>query len=619
MSITAKYYLFVFSIFFCFSSFSQVNEIQELKMKVSENQSRDTVIEALLQLGEKYASVNVDSSILYFEKSYQLSLQGKKSEHHYKITNALGLMYQDKDPTISASYYYECLEEVEQLPDGESLLSVIYLNIGSLHRQNGEADKALEFFNRSMVLMQSAQDSLGVAECYNNIGSTHMMIGEIDKGVEFWTISLELKLLINESLSAANNMSNLAGYYKDTDQLDLAFQYSTEALSIFIQHEYHEKTANTYDILGDIWSKKRNWKKAIESYERAVQLLNDIESESSLVPIYKDMGIALYEDGQNKKARHIFNKWESQLQIENRSATNREILEVAAEYESEKKIKEITLLKQEKELTEVKSQKNEEELGRKRLQTNLLISVSTLLAILLLLSWYFIKQKKKTALELESQRDLVQEKNKLIEEALDQKEILLKEVHHRVKNNLEIISSLIELQSYAISDEKTAELMLNWQNRINSIAMIHRDLYNSDNLKTVKVGSYIDNLVFNISNIYKNKSSIEVYSNLDFSISLHINKTIPLGLIVNEVVSNAYKHAFLNKDGGKVEVSLSTLDDGLIKLTVKDDGSGYTRNEKNTNPESLGLRLVNILVQQLNGSINIDNTHGSKTEIIFNR
>ncbi|AUM12642.1 sensor histidine kinase [Ketobacter alkanivorans] len=191
-----------------------------------------------------------------------------------------------------------------------------------------------------------------------------------------------------------------------------------------------------------------------------------------------------------------------------------------------------------------------------------------------------------------------------LKSALKEKEVMLAEIHHRVKNNLQIIDSLIAMQLDNVDDEKARFLLTDSQNRIKSMAVIHQTLYQSQDFSNVDIATVITGLVNNLSHSYgdSSRSDIKVYVDAE-AIALPIESSIPLGLIVNELVSNAFKHAFPNKRPGEIRISLSLTPEQKIKLEINDNGIGMPTQRDST--DSLGLRLVEALSDQLEATLTI--------------
>ena len=215
-------------------------------------------------------------------------------------------------------------------------------------------------------------------------------------------------------------------------------------------------------------------------------------------------------------------------------------------------------------------------------------------------------------------RDVSERKRneKMLQNSLNEKEMLLKEIHHRVKNNLMIISSLLNLQSRYIEDEVSKNIFKESQNRTRSMALIHERLYQSTDLKRIDFGDYIRTLSNDLYNTYvldRNliKLNVEVGE-----IMLDIDISIPLGLIINELVTNCLKHAIPVGKSGEINIQFQTLDN-KYQLEVKDDGIGFPENIDYKNTDSLGLRLVTSLTEQIDGEIELNNMSGTSFKITF--
>jgi PAS domain S-box-containing protein len=205
-----------------------------------------------------------------------------------------------------------------------------------------------------------------------------------------------------------------------------------------------------------------------------------------------------------------------------------------------------------------------------------------------------------------------------IRASLEEKDVLLKEVHHRVKNNMQVISSLLNLQSRHISDAGVLEMFRESQRRIRSMALIHERLYQSSDLSRIEFSQYLQNLATHLFHFYQVDSSRIRLSMDTEEIFLNINTAIPCGLIVNELVSNALKYAFPNGRNGEVTLELHRImGDGYV-LRVKDDGVGFPEGLDFRRTDSLGMQIVVTLVNQIDGRLDLQSQGGTSFTIEFN-
>jgi two-component sensor histidine kinase len=224
-------------------------------------------------------------------------------------------------------------------------------------------------------------------------------------------------------------------------------------------------------------------------------------------------------------------------------------------------------------------------------------------------------EEKQHVLETE-----IAEKNKLnrkLETALKEKEILLSEIHHRVKNNLAVISGLIDLQNFYIKDEVASNMLKESRNRIKSIAVLHEKLYESKTLDRVHVKAFVDELIYyNSLSIPANMSNIKVHQHID-DVELDMEKALAFSLLLNELLTNAYKHAFFNKTEGNISITLKKTENKL-QLTFSDDGIGFDAKKIN-NDSSLGLNLIEAFSNQLSGKLDVTSKEdqGTSYELEF--
>ena len=261
------------------------------------------------------------------------------------------------------------------------------------------------------------------------------------------------------------------------------------------------------------------------------------------------------------------------------------LVEALTEYETEKKEKEIELLNSKNKIQTLQSQR------QALFFTTGIIGLSLLALILIYL--FYIKQK-----------------------SLKEKELLLKEIHHRVKNNLQIVSSLLSIQHRRIKDEQAAEAILESKNRVQSMALIHQKLYENDNLSSLDAKDYVTQLVESIFSSYKiNQERIKCYIDIH-KVKLDVDVLIPLGLIINELVTNSLKHAFPNSNEGKIDIQLRKEKD-KVAMSVYDNGIGLPPQRELEQSRSFGFRMIRAFAQKLKASLNIVRKDGTVINISF--
>lgn len=213
--------------------------------------------------------------------------------------------------------------------------------------------------------------------------------------------------------------------------------------------------------------------------------------------------------------------------------------------------------------------------------------------------------------EIEGQKDVIEKQNQ-------KNELLLKEIHHRVKNNLQTISSLLNLQSAHIEDDSVKEVVQAGQHRVKSMALIHQKLYQRENLAGIEMQDYLQTLgdsLFDTFGVDREWITFEVQMP---EVELDVDTAVPIGLIVNELITNSLKYAFPSGRAGVITVSLNRKEDNKLSLLVKDNGIGKQDDEGASSGTSFGSRLIHLLSLQLNGKLSADYAKGTAVQLLFN-
>ena len=334
-------------------------------------------------------------------------------------------------------------------------------------------------------------------------------------------------------------------------------------------------------------------------------LLYDEFEKSNDLPFLKSISQALsriyINEGDTEKAFHYLSVYDWTTDSIYSSEKANALQEAKVKFETDKK--EAALVLNQTRLAESKA--------LIQAQTRYLWAVGIGLTLALILGIiaivaFFQKRKANMLLEIQNQK---------IEKQNQEKALLLKEIHHRVKNNLQVVSSLLELQSDTLEDPAAIDAALEGQSRVKSIALIHQKLYQTEHLDRIDFKDYVEQLVGSIAETYEQQS---VSKNIEIEkISLDIDTAIPVGLILNELISNAYKYALKDTESAHLNVTLNRNADNSFELIVADNGKGLPENFSLSKLNSLGLQLVEGLTRQLKGSFEYYNEEGANFRILF--
>jgi two-component system, chemotaxis family, CheB/CheR fusion protein len=206
----------------------------------------------------------------------------------------------------------------------------------------------------------------------------------------------------------------------------------------------------------------------------------------------------------------------------------------------------------------------------------------------------------------------------LIRDSLTEKEVLLREIHHRVKNNLQIVSSLLSLQSNRVADPQTVEILQDSQNRVRSMALIHQSLYQSSNLANLNFAEYIQILVNNLFTSYSvDRAAVALHVDVEPGIAIDVDRAVLCGLIVNELVTNAFKHGFVGNLPGEIAIELTTSDDNILTISIANNGQELPSDFDVHKVQSMGLNLVISLIKQLRGDLKVETGTMTIFKLIF--
>jgi two-component sensor histidine kinase len=246
---------------------------------------------------------------------------------------------------------------------------------------------------------------------------------------------------------------------------------------------------------------------------------------------------------------------------------------------------------------------------------NLVLSVVSTSLLTLLLTWMIGKQNEEILIQNKTLKDA----QDAVKSALKEKEVLLAELHHRVKNNLAIISGLLNLQSDATSNTEARQVISDSRNRIMSMALVHRMLFENPTLKNIDLGKYTSELVLELLHSSNMERHVDVNNDYD-QVIMPVSKSIPLGLIVNEIVTNSIKYAFKAGSGtrGALSLSIKRESGSRVKMVVQDNGRGFPENYNFDHPSvSLGIFLIKTLAEQIDGEVRFLSDQGARIELVF--
>jgi two-component system, sensor histidine kinase PdtaS len=486
-------------------------------------------------------------------------LDNKKS---FAMTlNNVGNVYKDlKKIDKSLEYYNQSIKIKEEIEDFHGLAMTLN-NIGLLYHNNREYEKAKEHYNQSLIMKRQIGDLHGEAMTLNNIGLSFEVEKDYRKALEYYQKSISIKEQIGDQYGLVMSMINTATVYREIGNYSKCYVYLLESEKIALEIGATTQLRDCYQRLYETYELQKKPHEALKYYKYYIAVKDSIMSENS----YKNIEELQAQYGNKEK----------QLTIQN--LTKKEALNKA-------------------QLAE-----NRAVIARKNITTISLIIGLFISLVLIVLFFVNAKQRNK--------------RNAALNKALQEKEVLFKEVHHRVKNNFQVISSLLNLHANNSENEAVQKALGEAKDRIGSMSLVHEKLYQSKDLTKIKMDEYVSQLIMHLNDSFD--SQIEFASILKIeNVYLDIETVIPLGLIFNELITNSIKYAFKGRTDNTIEIGIKKTDN-KVEVKYRDNGIGLPQDFNLDNLDSLGLNLVQILVIQIQGTLAVNTDNGTRYSFDF--
>lgn len=611
------------------------------------SQSDTTVINEKNNRAWTSRMFDLDSSIILSEEAFLLinkipesqNLSKNWKEKALAKTNYyLGIFYSDRgDPTLSFDHFSKALKISTALNDAYGM-SQAFGGMGNAYLTEGNLSKASENYFKALNLHEKRKDKRGVAVQLANIGNIASAQGQYPKALDYYTRALALAEELHDSIRIAIQLGNIGIVYYEQKNLPKALEYYFRALKISEATRNKKGVAMNLNNIASIYKDEKNYPKALEYFSRSLKLAEEYGNKDHIASFIGNIGILymLQNDFQKSESyllkalkiseeigateaiqefegalSELYSKWgKDKLALEhfkkhisardtvfNIAAAEKSVrLEMNYDFEKKQAIdnaihqKQVLLLE-----AENKTQK----------QLRLFLFVILGLALLLLFVLrraYKNKTRIATFLTEEGQR----------------KETLLQEVHHRINNNLQIISSLLSLQANNVADERLFGYLKQSQSRIQSLSVLHELLFQKDSPLDIDMKEYLEQVLHFHKDVLSGKLlNVTMEINVS-SIQFPTKIAVPIALIINELVTNSIKYAFEEKETGQIGVELyaSETKKGSWILKVSDTGKGMPA-ETGMRKESLGLRLVNLMAKQIGAAITRNDSPGASFTLAF--
>jgi len=528
----------------------------------------------------------LDSSVYYYNRSLAIYLQQKDTANINTIENNLSMIYEDiglYDKALESAF--DVLARLNlQKPD--RTLASSYNTIGTVYKRIGEYDNALIYYNKSLNVRRDIGYTTGVGQSYNNIGEMYITMHRYDSALVNLKRAEKIKRDAADQKGLSTTLNNIGEVYLAQHDVAKAQSYFTEALEIKKNVGERLGEIMVLNNLGRLGTERKDFVTAEHYLNEAENLTHQVRSLEQLAANLT-LKINLYKASSNFQKAF---RYAEELFIIKDSVLNqnkaKNLMAIDILYETEKKEKQIDQLKQQKVLQDV-------EISSSKTWIQSLIVIASLISVIGVLLFYLFRTSQKNKRKVET---------------------LLKELHHRVKNNLQILSSVLSLQSNQLTDQTAIQAVKSSEGRVNAMALIHRKLYAGNESRAVDLKGYIVELLEYLMHSYGyNKNRLNLVIDMN-PLIIDVDKAIPIGLVLNELISNSFKHAYLGIENPELIIAVKTQPNNQIQIVLHDNGKGFTPTDS-AETRSFGLTMTKTLVNELRGKMDVVTDRGTKYTI----
>ena len=536
-----------------------------------------------------------------------LSLQLYKSIN-FKALHAVYILYSNiyyTDGNYKQALNYGLMALKSALSVGDSSMSLCQINnyIGIILGRLKESKKAIAYYQDALKIAEKHDDNDAVLQVMGNIVDSYIELKMPDEALDFMRTLPKKLLKPGDDESYIYTPLSYLVIYNELKRYAAVQYYCDQILELIKLHRPSDKILHKfYSLLIGFYLQSKQYASANMHIQTLDSLGRKIGDPHRMKEDYYLRFRLDTAQGHYKSATENLLKYQTLHDSLFNETTSRQIKQLEVEYETEKNKNEITLLNQ-------KNQLQQNRLDREKLVKNFTFGGIALLFIIMGLLYWQYRHKQQS-------NEVILHKNEQLQHFLNEKEWLVKEIHHRVKNNFHIVASLLEIQSSYLKNKEALAAIKESQHRIHSMSIIHQKLYQSETLSTIHMPEYIYELVEYLRESYSMRGNIGFSLQIE-NIELNHASAITLGLILNEAITNAIKYAFGKTEDGKIAISLSHISDSQLLLSIADNGRGLPADYESKIGASMGMELLRGLTDDLGGSLSIETNGGTHIKVIF--
>ena len=590
---------------------AQTPQLDSLEQVYAAEKTDTTRLNLLLAMMDIGYTTDLNLALGFTHRGLTLAKQINNKQWMAKFYEMVGRTHANMFSLDSANYYFDKAVAQYEAIGNKFGKATTYFKIGWVHKRRGNYDEAMKADLEALRMMEELNDPRGIAGALDRVSEDLYNQRKYDEALDYAKKAIEIckKNNLEGELPYALRAAGDASIGMGDNTAALA--YYDEAYQLTEKNEGRDALADISNSRGNAYKRLGDYEKALADYKLTLELSEKVNYPGGISTATANLGevnllMGRYRDALPYQLKTI------RLQEENKDVSNLienylhasmiyknlgdyasaltyhakafDLKDSLVSVEADATMSELrTQYETEKKEATIASQMTQ--LDQQRTMQWLYIGMAVLLGLFAITFYRNAAARKKT--------------NQLLASKNAENELLLKEIHHRVKNNLEVVSSLLALQSAQIDDPNIKDAMQEGQNRVQSIGIVHQKLYQGTNLAAVEMKDYFVNLGDNILDTFGAEDRVTIKCAMD-QLELDIDTAVPLGLIVNEILTNALKYAFPDGRKGNIEITLERADANSLHLRIADDGIGKTGVIKGT---GFGGQLITLLTKQLGGTM----------------
>ena len=653
-------------------SYDCVTEAYEIAKKKNDEKS---IADALNHIGNYFRNTyDYDAALRNYQQALNIYRELRSNHDIANIYDNIGHIYWAMGDFPNTLDYFSRSMGIFIALKEQKRLSATYNNLGSVYFRLGMYDESMEYFLKSLSIREEMNDSL-IHSTLNNLGNICVRLCDYEKALEMYQRSLENKRKLN--INTQSTLNNIGNVHIKLDDYDSALKYLSEALTINEDNKDEKRIATSLNNIAIVYEEQGKIDKALHNYQKALVLKQKIgdnygyaNTSKNLGSIYLlkkdyeqaefylkesldiakkinardiiksvyDLMSKYYSETQDYQKAYLFKNYFSNLRdsLFNEEVNNR-IVQYRTNFTINKTLREKELLIKDNQIYKFQLEKD------RYYQLTLFLIVLFLITIATFLFYNNNKKKRinkwligtneklegmvaDRTLELVNTNENLRQEIKVRKETSDklksslkEKEIMLKEIQHRVKNNLQIISSIMNIQSRSSKNKESIEMFANIQNRIISMSLVQEQLYSSGDLALVDFEYYVYTLITNLFGAFGIRTAnIKSIINID-DIHLNVNTAISCGLLINEIVTNSIKHGFSGGKKGEIFINMKEDKEDYLHLEIGDNGCGLPDGVDYNKPETTGMELIRIMILQLSAEVELRKKNGVAYKLRFKK